>query len=64
MTLIGEISKKVSETTKDKLDLPWKEIIGFRDMAIHDYFRVNLNIVWDTLTEDIPKLKEKIEESL
>jgi uncharacterized protein with HEPN domain len=57
LTLIGEISKKISEETKKIINLPWKQIIGFRDRAIHNYFEVNLNIVWDTITDDLPVLK-------
>ena len=64
LTLIGEISKKISDQTKAALDIPWKDIIGFRDRAIHDYFQVNLNIVWDTVVEDVPKLKEQIQKEV
>ena len=64
LTLIGEISKKISDETKSKFDIPWKEIIGFRDRAIHNYFEVNLNIVWDTLNGDIPILKKELQKNL
>lgn len=59
--LIGEISKKVSEETKAKMNLPWKQITGFRDRAIHNYFEINMNIVWDTVMGDIPVLKRELE---
>jgi uncharacterized protein with HEPN domain len=60
LMLIGEISKKISDNTKATIDLPWKDIAGFRDMAIHNYFAVDLDIVWNTIQEDIPILKEKL----
>jgi len=60
LTLVGEISKKISAETKAKINLPWKEIIGFRDRAIHDYFDVDLNIVWDTAIADIPIVKKAL----
>ena len=40
--LIGESAKKLSEETRKKIDLPWKQIIGFRHMAIHDYINLKL----------------------
>ncbi len=58
LTLIGEISKKISETVKDSTNLPWKSIASFRDRAIHDYFGMDLDIVWDTVISDIPILKK------
>ena len=60
LMLIGEVSKKISDETKEKIDLPWKDISGFRDNAIHNYFEVDLDIVWNTIQEDIPMLKDKL----
>ena len=60
LTLIGENSKKISEETKSKIDLQWKEIAGFRDVAIHDYVNLKLDVVWDTITKNIPELKAKL----
>lgn len=62
LLLIGETVKKLSEDTKNKIDLPWRDIAGFRDVAIHNYFDVDLDIVWKTIVEDIPTLKEKLSE--
>lgn len=63
LTLIGEISKKISEGTKLKTDLPWKKIAGFRDRAIHNYFDINLDVVWNTIIMDIPVLKSELQKS-
>jgi uncharacterized protein with HEPN domain len=60
LMLIGEISKKISNDTKERIDLPWKDIAGFRDTAIHNYFTIDLDIVWNTIHEDIPVLKSKL----
>ena len=57
LMLVGEIAKQLSEQAKKKIDLPWKEIVGFRDKAIHNYFGIDLEIVWQTVKDDIPKLK-------
>ncbi len=59
LTLIGELSKKISPNTQKSLDLPWKEIVGFRNRAIHDYFGIDLDVVWNTLDMDIPVLVEQ-----
>ncbi len=56
LLLIGEISKKISEKAKGAVALPWKDIAGFRDRAIHNYFEIDLDIVWNTLLSDIPEL--------
>lgn len=60
LIIIGELSKNISEETKKSIDLPWKDIAGFRNMAVHNYFDIDLDIVWHTLKEDIPVLKEKL----
>ena len=61
LMLIGEISKKISPKTKSSIELPWKDITGFRDKAVHDYFEVDLDVVWNTIISDIPILKSKLQ---
>lgn len=60
LTLIGELVKRLSDDTKTNIDLPWKEIAGFRDRAIHDYFRIDLQVVWDTVLEDLDLIVNKL----
>lgn len=60
LALIGEISKKVSAKTKDSVNLPWKDIAGFRDRAIHNYFDIDLEVVWNTILTDLPVLKKEL----
>lgn len=58
---IGELSVHVSEDFKLKhLEIPWAEMKGMRNIHAHEYDNVNREQMWYTLTEDIPKLKEKI----
>jgi uncharacterized protein with HEPN domain len=60
--IIGEASKKIPKIIKDKnLEIPWREIGGMRDKMIHDYFGVDVDVVWKTIKEDIPYLKSLIE---
>jgi len=59
--IIGEAVKNISENLKNKYkDVGWKEIAGTRDKMIHHYFGVDLNIIWEIISKDFPKLKEKI----
>ena len=59
--LIGEEANKISAETKSKINLAWKEIIGFRNMVFHEYMNLELDIVWDTICEDIPILKKELQ---
>ena len=60
--IIGEATKKISKDLKSQYrDIPWKEMSGMRDKLIHDYFGVDVDVVWKTVNEDIPYLKSLIE---
>src|SRR3989338_33202 len=55
LEIIGEAAKNLSEKTRGKENtLQWKEIAGMRDKLIHEYFEVDLEIVWSTVKEDLP----------
>ncbi len=56
LALIGELAKRVSNETKSIVNVPWKEIAGFRDRAIHDYYQIDLQIAWDTILLDLEPL--------
>lgn len=59
--IMGEAVKSLSEQIKSKhLEIPWKNIAGTRDKLIHDYFGVNIDIVWDIVLNEIPDLRLKI----
>ena len=61
--VIGEAAKQLSDDIRQKYhNVPWKEIAGTRDRLIHGYFGVNIDIIWEIVTIDIPKLKTEIEE--
>ncbi|MBI5177012.1 DUF86 domain-containing protein [Candidatus Micrarchaeota archaeon] len=58
---MGEASKQVSQAfRKAHREIPWKEISGMRDKLIHDYLGVDADAVWDTVANDLPKLKRQM----
>lgn len=63
LMLIGEMAKRVSDTMRIEVPLPWKEITGFRDRAIHNYYDIDLDIVWQAVLEDVPSLKAQLKAS-
>ncbi len=63
--VIGEATKKLPKSIKDKnSSIPWKKMAGMRDKMVHEYFGVDIEIMWKTIKEDIPKLKPLILELL
>lgn len=60
--IIGEAAHHLSPAVRQKLpDVPWHLVSAMRNILIHDYDDVNLNVVWDTIQEDLPPLITKIE---
>ena len=63
--IIGEATKNIPFDIRDKYpEVPWKNMAGMRDVVIHGYFGVDNAVIWKTLKEDIPGLKEKIKKIL
>lgn len=62
---IGELANRLSDEVKEtNKGIPWRAIRGMRNLHAHDYENVDLEIVWNTLVEDIPMLKETLEKLL
>ena len=62
ITLIGEITRRISEALKEAhSEIPWSNIAGMRNRLIHDYDDVNLEIVWLVATDRIPELIRQID---
>ena len=64
LALIGELAKRVSVPVKSSIDVPWKEITGFRDRAIHDYYQIDLQVAWDTIALDLDPLAKALQRYL
>ncbi len=60
--IMGEASKRVSVSTRESLpEIPWAEMAGMRNLMIHDYDDIDLEIVWETVQQDLPRLIDVIE---
>lgn len=56
--VIGEAAKNISQSLRDQYStIPWKKMTGMRDKLIHEYFGVDLEIIWDTIKKELPLLK-------
>ena len=57
LEIIGEAARAVSPALRQAHpEIPWRQMVGMRDRLIHGYFDVDLDIVWETVTQDLPAL--------
>lgn len=61
LIVIGEAATNLPAEFKNRhQEIEWQDIIGFRNIAVHQYFAIMWDIVWATAQQDVPELKEKI----
>jgi uncharacterized protein with HEPN domain len=61
LQIIGEAARSISSVLREThSSIPWESIIGFRNLVVHEYFRVDLSVVWEIITQDLPDLKVQI----
>ena len=65
LQVVGEAIKKVPEEVRSRHpDVEWKKIAGLRDILVHEYFGIDVDIVWDVVANKLPDLKLQIEKIL
>ena len=65
ITVLGEAEGKVSkEFAASHPEIPWPDVTGVRHKLVHDYFTVDIDVVWDTATVSAPNLRPLIEAAL
>jgi uncharacterized protein with HEPN domain len=62
LIIIGEAVARLPENfRRNHSDIEWEDIVGFRNIAVHEYFAVLWEIVWNTAIQDVPELYKKIQ---
>ncbi|GAB4461606.1 MAG: DUF86 domain-containing protein [Elainellaceae cyanobacterium] len=57
ITIIGEATKQLSQDFRQQHpEVPWREIAGMRDVIVHEYDQVDLDVVWDVIQNKLPEL--------
>jgi uncharacterized protein with HEPN domain len=61
--IIGQAVKGVPEAIRNlEPDVPWRQMAGMRDKLIHEYFGVDMALVWDVVERDLPNVRPKLQE--
>lgn len=61
LEIIGEAAGKLSKNFKSEHpEIPWADIVGMRNRLIHEYFGIDVKLVWQTSQKNVPELKEKL----
>ena len=63
--IIGEASSKIPDEIQNKFaEIPWLKLKGIRNRIVHDYFGVDVEIIWKIIEKDLVELKHQIEIAL
>ncbi len=63
LEVIGEAASRIPEDFRAiHAEVPWRRVIGLRNRVIHEYFGVDLEIVWSVVTDDLPQLKSDVKQ--
>ena len=65
LEIIGEAATSMPEDIKEQYpDIPWHQMIGMRNILIHEYFGVDIDVLWRTIQVDLPILLTKVRKIL
>jgi uncharacterized protein with HEPN domain len=65
LIIIGEAAARLPKDFRERYpEVEWIDIVGFRNIAVHEYFAISWPIVWVTATEDVPPLRQKVAQIL
>ena len=63
--IIGEAARSIPEDVRAKYpEIPWRDVAGMRNKLVHQYFGVNMEVVWQTIHEDLPMLIASLKKNL
>lgn len=61
LEIIGESVKRLPEDLREQHpDVPWREIAGARDVLVHEYFRIDVDLAWEMVKQDVPELAARV----
>ena len=61
LQVMAESSQRLDDLTKNAYpDIPWKEISGFRNILVHDYLGVDLEVIWSVVEQELPGLRDAL----
>ena len=61
ITIIGEATKRLSlEFRQENPEVPWREMAGMRDVIVHEYDQLDLDVIWDVIHDKLPNLLRQI----
>lgn len=63
LQVMAESSQRLSEEIKNKYpDIPWDDISGFRNVLVHDYLGIDLDVIWSVVEQELPRLEKVLNE--
>jgi len=61
LEIIGEAAQQIPSEVRERYpEVPWRRVIGLRNVVVHEYFAVDVEIVWTVVRQSLPELKEAL----
>ena len=65
LQIIGEAARSMNSHTHEQYpEISWRDMIDFRNLLVHEYFRVDLELIWQIVEQELPILKQQIDSIL